>query len=322
MISLFLATLLHYEIVTNGTFDVNHYRSILEKGGVKEEIISCDLTKIPGLEKKKKAQNLSLDPSVKKILFMNIPRNATRNLQLEKLPKEKLILFMWEPPIRLRKMYAEKVQKCFSKIYTFNDDLVDGKTYFKFYYPEKKEMLDNLPPFEEKKFLTMIVGKASDKSRHHPNELYSHRNEAITFFQDQEEDFDFYGRGWSKEDFHSYRGEISDKLSVNKNYKFSICYENCRDVPGYITEKIFDCFAAGSIPIYWGANNITDYIPKECFIDKRNFSSYQELYQFLKEMTKEEYEGYLSHIRAYLKSEKSAPFSQENYEKTILEALK
>jgi hypothetical protein len=62
-----------------------------------------------------------------------------------------------------------------------------------------------------------------------------------------------------------------------EKYKFSICYENARDTPGYITEKIFDCFFAGCVPIYWGANNITDHIPKECFIDKRDFEDYKVL---------------------------------------------
>ena len=44
-----------------------------------------------------------------------------------------------------------------------------------------------------------------------------------------------------------------------------------RDVLGYITEKIFDSFAAWCVPVYWGASNVTDYIPEGCFIDRRKF---------------------------------------------------
>ena len=36
-------------------------------------------------------------------------------------------------------------------------------------------------------------------------------------------------------------------------------------VKGYITEKIFDSFFAGVVPIYWGAENITDYVPKSLY---------------------------------------------------------
>ena len=47
-----------------------------------------------------------------------------------------------------------------------------------------------------------------------------------------------------------------------QHYRFYICYENTEGVEDYITEKIFDCFAAGFVPIYWGASNIEKYIPK------------------------------------------------------------
>lgn len=36
-----------------------------------------------------------------------------------------------------------------------------------------------------------------------------------------------------------------------KNYKFNICFENGSS-PGYITEKLFQAYAGGCIPIYWG----------------------------------------------------------------------
>lgn len=45
-----------------------------------------------------------------------------------------------------------------------------------------------------------------------------------------------------------------DKIEFMKNYKFNICPENM-DAPYYVTEKIFDAFQAGSIPIYHGALN-------------------------------------------------------------------
>ena len=56
-------------------------------------------------------------------------------------------------------------------------------------------------------------------------------------------------------------------MKFTKNISFAICYENARDIPGYITEKIFDCFFAGCVPIYWGgAPNVTDHIPANTFI--------------------------------------------------------
>lgn len=168
----------------------------------------------------------------------------------------------------------------------------------------------------------MIVGGTNDKSRLYPNQLYSERIKTIRFFEANEPDFVFYGRNWNPTEYPSYRGNVEDKIAVNKNYKFTICYENCRDLPGYVTEKIFDCFAAGSIPVYWGACNITDYIPKDCFIDRRDFETLEKLYAFLKDMSKEEYESYLERIDSYLNSPESDLFSEENYRRIFLEACK
>lgn len=87
---------------------------------------------------------------------------------------------------------------------------------------------------------------------------------------------------WDKKEFENAMGTVESKAITLAKYKFCICYENMRDVKGYITEKIFDCFMAGCVPIYWGASNITDYIPADCFIDRRTFTSMEELYVFMK----------------------------------------
>lgn len=55
-----------------------------------------------------------------------------------------------------------------------------------------------------------------------------------------------------------------DTLSA---YKFVIAFENSL-VMDYVSEKIFDAWAAGAIPIYYGASNIEDYVPgPNSFID-------------------------------------------------------
>lgn len=46
----------------------------------------------------------------------------------------------------------------------------------------------------------------------------------------------------------------NDKLAFLKECKFTICPEN-EDTPYYVTEKIYDVFVAGSIPIYTGSSN-------------------------------------------------------------------
>lgn len=55
-------------------------------------------------------------------------------------------------------------------------------------------------------------------------------------------------------------------LKIFNQYKFIICFENSYN-PGYITEKIFNCLLADTIPIYSGSSMIHDFINTDCFIN-------------------------------------------------------
>jgi hypothetical protein len=256
---------------------------------------------------------------VSHIIFWNINRQFSSRHELWRLPKDKLILFMWEPPTVLPDMYSSEVTRCFSKIYTWDDDLVDNQTYFKFYYPVLRPQLTDFPSFEDKKLCTLVCTNLTSS---HPNELYSEREKAIAYFERVNEiGFEFYGRKWEDANHPSHRGSGQDKLQLIKDYRFSICYENIHSIKGYITEKIFDCFAAGNVPVYWGASNIEHYIPKDCFIDKRDFKTLEELHSFLQQMGKAEYEGYLSRIRAFLESEQAQVFSQHHFLKIFCDSI-
>lgn len=58
---------------------------------------------------------------------------------------------------------------------------------------------------------------------------------------------------------------VLDKYEFQKKHKFSICFENSSQ-PGYITEKLIQGFAAGTIPIYWGAGDVTNYFNEEAMV--------------------------------------------------------
>jgi len=190
------------------------------------------------------------------------------------------------------------------------------------------------------KLCTMIV---ANKFKSHPLELYTERVKAIRWFeQNHPEDFDLYGIGWDghyfkgmlsklnrfdaltkllKPKYPSYKGSVKSKREVLQKYKFAICYENAKDIPGYITEKIFDCFFAGCVPVYRGASNVTEHIPEDTFIDRGSFNTYEELYSYLKNMPDKEYQNYLEAIKNFIKSDKIYPFSAEYFAKKILNEI-
>lgn len=67
----------------------------------------------------------------------------------------------------------------------------------------------------------------------------------------------------------------AEKQKVIGEYLFHFAWENSW-VPGFVTEKIFDCFVAGTVPIYVGTEDIYEFAPCDmsvhpCFIDYSHF---------------------------------------------------
>lgn len=64
-------------------------------------------------------------------------------------------------------------------------------------------------------------------------------------------------------DFYGVRGQPvgygqETKMQVLADYAFSIVTETCRE-DNLFTEWLLDCFALGTIPIFWGCPNLLDY---------------------------------------------------------------
>jgi hypothetical protein len=66
-------------------------------------------------------------------------------------------------------------------------------------------------------------------------------------------------------------------LKVFNQYRFIVCFENSYN-SGYITEKIFNCLLADTIPIYSGSPIIHEYINPDCFI---NISENDDINEFV-----------------------------------------
>jgi hypothetical protein len=160
-------------------------------------------------------------------------------------------------------------------------------------------------------------------------DLYDLRFSAIERYA-QEEQFSLFGKGWTEAlenwprvrriKFKNSPCECKDKLLTMSHYRFSLCFENCI-FPGYVTEKIFDSFFAGAVPVYYGAPDIGDFVPEGCFIDFRHFKSLDKLWSFLTNVTESEWHTYRQAIRSFLISEKFVPFRQETVAANLLTCL-
>lgn len=178
------------------------------------------------------------------------------------------------------------------------------------YYSYRSRDITSLYFGEPKnKHLVMINANTTPHS-FDKNELYGERWRAIKYFSGKE-GFDLFGRRWDEIPRHplymfygkyarkAWRGAVENKMEKLSEYKFSLCFENYA-YPGYVSEKIYDCLAAGSIPVYLGAPDITDFVPGSCFIDFRKFKSYDELNGFLSSMSEEELEKRRAEILRFL----------------------
>jgi hypothetical protein len=190
-----------------------------------------------------------------------------------------------------------------------------------------------------------IINISSNKFSIHNDELYTLKRRWIFEFNEYFPDsFDLYGYGWGKYVFegHSdvinlfnrinfrfklfsqrlkvYKGVIERKRDIFSNYTFSLIIENVSQ-PYWVTEKIFDSFINGVIPIYLGCKNITDYIPSNCFISLNNFHNIDDLMIHLDNLSIQDIILFRKNISEYLNSENAKPFTNDFFVKTLSEVI-
>ena len=153
-------------------------------------------------------------------------------------------------------------------------------------------------------------------------ELYTERLRALKHFSARGE-IDLWGRLWENGlgDLEaeygdavrkSLRGPVDDKYEAMSRYQYAICYENMV-LEGWVTEKLFDCLYAGVVPIYLGAPDIDTAVDPDCFVDARQFASYDEMQRYLDAMSAADYERLRIAGRDYLSSEQFRQFSPDAF---------
>ena len=145
------------------------------------------------------------------------------------------------------KMFPEKYLETFDTIFTHNQELLKIDSKFK-WVPAQGFWISDPKIYEKSKMISMI---ASNKKMCEGHRL---RLEWVERLWGQ---VDLYGRGFN---------EISTKEEGLCDYMFSVAIENGQ-YETYFTEKILDCFATGTIPVYLGAPDIGNIFNKEGIID-------------------------------------------------------
>jgi len=209
--------------------------------------------------------------------------------------------------------------------------LVASNKYVLPSYPSKWTSFNDFLWWAKYRSLELISGHRHESKKYQLSqyELLSFRLELIYSLM-SEGKLNIFGRGWGVlknlppiwqhklYPFLSPRTILPcmDKLTEISAYKFSLCIENAK-FPGYVTEKIVDCIVAGVVPLYLGAPDIDEIIPKDCFIDVRKFKSFSELIKYLNEFDEEAALEMLFKGRNFLSCDEARLYSYEGFSKAI-----
>jgi hypothetical protein len=234
----------------------------------------------------------------------------------------------------------------FDQVFTWNPSIGELANGTVLMVPNQLRM-QPFPSFAQRPIFSCLINANKRFKAQEENDLYEERLRVIRWYEAIHPlDFELYGLGWDKprpafttsekikrrinrlrsqlfgyQPFQSFKGSIASKDTVLLGAKFSYCYENIKDLSNYITEKIFDSMMAGCVPIYWGANNIENYIPKECFIDRRDFENMESLHDFLKGIDALRYQSLQDAIAQFLQSPQMQLFDADSYVDTIVQKI-
>jgi hypothetical protein len=86
---------------------------------------------------------------------------------------------------------------------------------------------------------------------------------------------------------------VTDKRKFQSEYKFSIAFENDAYRPGYswyITEKLMEPMTVNSVPIYYGADKVSEDFNTNSFINCHNFKNFDDVMQHILHLDKNDNE--------------------------------
>lgn len=246
-----------------------------------------------------------------------------------------------ESEIIYKKNTKKFMQQNYKKIFTEFDKNINHRKFIKVNTPRKIFPNKRTISFKKKKDFVLL---ASNKISSNLNNLYYQRIKVVKWFQSsQQYNLDLYGLDWELPmlksgligrlirkifvffDFKSkrinfYKGIAKNKNEVLKNYKYCFCFENT-DLDGYFGDLIWDCFMAGTIPIYLGSKKYEKYIPKNCTISFRNFNNMENLIEYLNSINSTKYNKTLLNIKKFLVSKKIKKFSMAYNIKKIVKNI-
>ncbi|MGY1410422.1 MULTISPECIES: glycosyltransferase family 10 domain-containing protein [unclassified Luteimonas] len=132
--------------------------------------------------------------------------------------------------------------------------------------------------------------KYNDRYRHGVNvDLTEYRQRLAMDLQGKFKACHVFGKNWPNSvalEGESRAGAWHDaKLEALQVYAFNLSLENTI-IENYVTEKIWDSFRVGCVPVYYGTGSgVESVVSKDSYINCANFSSVEDLFEHMRSMT-------------------------------------
>jgi len=172
----------------------------------------------------------------------------------------------------------EQLLKFYKHIFTSDKELLKKHPELHYIQPHASTWIQNCQLYPKTKWASIIASAKNEAPGHQLRHMV---------VQAYGEALDVFGGGYKP---------IKEKEEGLADFMFSFSIENIK-TDGYFTEKICDCFACGTIPIYWGDETIAQHFVEEGIVRLTDDFDPSIL-------TKELYEAKM-------------PFVKENFERTL-----
>lgn len=194
------------------------------------------------------------------------------------------VAWLIEPPGGYRSHYLNmrRIRQEFDFVLTWHDGEMLHRNSIFFPFGGSWIALRDWAVYEKSAMLSIIAsGKRQSEGHMLRHDVISaHKNDGVG-------KFDIFG--------YSYN-PIPRKITALAPYRYSVVIEpwrgNC-----FFTEKLIDCLACGTVPIYWGCPSIGNFFDARGIIQ---FGTLEELDEIMKIISEKDYQERLPYIEANL----------------------
>jgi hypothetical protein len=272
----------------------------------------------------------------------NSPKDVVS--QKRKCPGQKAIMLMSETSVGGRFVSNPRNHSGYDAIFTYVTPLVDGKRYFflspRAYY---RHRITTGLPFEQRRIACLVGTNRVGPNRRLrlrtglfamkkgwkfsvkdwfdyvlcPGQLDSFRaqvGKACAIYESC--GFDIFGEGWDL--LPETRGvclgiPAESTLSYVGKYRYYFAFENHTSDYSLISERVWDALWGDSVPVYLGHTSLDQFIPRECYIDARQFDRPAQMLEWLRRTPESTWARYRKAGREFIQSNAVQRFLPESF---------